>query len=78
MTDFDIEKDVPMPEHDVYRKRKYPFMKLEVDESFFVEAEDSLKVLNSMKSIVTYYQTNFDMRFVVKRVDGGVRCWRIH
>jgi len=76
MSDFDIEKNVPLPKHDVFRKRKYPFIEMEVGESFFVKGPKSKVALNGMKSIARYYRDKFNLCFTVKQVEGGIRCWR--
>ncbi len=78
MDDIIIEKDVPIPKINVSKRRKYPFMLLNIGDSFFIEANgDAFKKMEAtLRSSALYYQGVSPRRFAVKRVDRGIRCWR--
>lgn len=70
MTDYVIEKDIPVTGSD-RRKRKYPFGDMVVGDSFAVEKNDK----------VTPAASNFGIRHgmkfsVLKQEDGTYRVWR--
>ncbi len=78
MEDIIIEKGVPIPKINISKRRKYPFMLLKVGDSFCVKAngEAFKKTEATLRSSALYYQGVSTHRFSVKRVDGGIRCWR--
>jgi len=78
MEDIVIEKDIPIPKINVSKRRKYPFMLLKVGDSFYIKAEGDVfkKIEATLRSSALYYQGVSPHRFSVKRVDGGIRCWR--
>lgn len=52
---------------------KYPFHKLDVGESFFVENLQSRNLGGS----VTYASKVLGRKFITRSMDGGVRVWRV-
>jgi hypothetical protein len=79
MEEFVIEKNIPVPAYNPAKRRKYPFMYLEVGDSFFVEANgDKFKKIEAtIRSSSGHYHKMSGRKFAVKRVDGGLRCWRL-
>lgn len=81
MSIFKVDKDVPIPES---RGRRwgtsiYPFRDMEVGDSFFVPTESGQEVV--MGKRIASAGTNRALRkdgifFTVRKVEGGVRCWR--
>jgi hypothetical protein len=53
---------------------KYPFKTMQVGESFFVEGEENAK---RMHSTVYNYGVRYGKKFVARKVEGGVRVWRM-
>ena len=71
MSDFTIEKNVPIP---IQKRRcKYPWHELEIGDSFFVS---EIKVI-SISSSANSYGTRTGKKFTIRSVDGGCRVWRI-
>lgn len=74
-----IEKSIPFPSH--YRENILPSLrKMEVGESFFVEAESG-EVVRIMQgriaSSMVYIHKEKEKRFTSKTYDTGIRVWRI-
>lgn len=72
MTEFKIEKDVP-----VVRASKYPFPKMDVGDSFLVPntttyARDGKTAI----AAASRFGLKHGWKFVCRTVDGGVRIWR--
>jgi hypothetical protein len=68
MPEIQVERGIP----EIKRgNEKYPFESMHPGDSFFVQErfEQSLRVCASVRS-------KNGKRFVVRRVPGGVRCWR--
>lgn len=71
-----IDSGIPVPASNAGRKPKYPFEEMDVGQSFF-EAGDSGELQKNAISSVSYFRRKHpDMRFTVRRVDGGIRVWR--
>lgn len=70
---YEIERGVEMPV--MKTKAKYPFRELAVGDSFFVPDED---IANNkrMHSTAYNYGKRYGMKFVARRVEGGMRVWR--
>jgi len=70
---YKIEKNIKPPV-----KKKYPFEKMEVDDSFFVptEKDDKPRVATNVCSS-SRTQKGKGKIFTTRIVEGGVRCWRI-
>ena len=63
-----IDKNIPLPE----TRNRYPFDKLEVGNSFFVEGKTNIN-----GSRYHYVRKNHGKKFTTKRENGGLRVWRI-
>ena len=67
---------IPIPPPNTGPKKgkafKYPFHKLEVGESFFVENLQSRNLGGS----VTYASKVLNRKFITRTMEGGVRVWR--
>ncbi|MFN9086720.1 MAG: hypothetical protein ACK6DP_05125 [Gemmatimonas sp.] len=75
-----IEKGVPVPP--LTERMPLPFSAMEVGDSFFVAAKyDALSVMARIRSRHRYWQMGQcprpEMRITIRRVAGGVRCWRV-
>lgn len=74
---FDIEKGVP-PLPKTYNARKYPFSLMEESDSFFITSDDSGILQRRLTaSCAGFSKRNPGKKFSVRKVDGGVRVWRI-
>ncbi len=76
----EIEKDVNIP--DVHSKHKYPWDKMEVNDSVFIEAEKNESLSNLKKKVgpaARYYGdvTGKKFKTLLMREDSGIRVWRI-
>ena len=76
--EFKIEKGVPIPKVPYGAKKKpekYPFLSMDVGDSFFIPGMES--------KIVTAYISSWRRRvgnskkFSVRTMDGGIRVWRV-
>lgn len=77
-----IEKGVPIPESlSGGKTKKYPFLELEVGDSFLIEFNGQTptalqnKIVNNFSNYSRYHGTKYTSR--IKRDEGGVRVWRI-
>lgn len=73
-SEFKIEKGVPI----ITGRRantggKYPFEKLEIGDSFLVPN----KTTNTFGSFLSYWSRRLKRKFISRKVEGGVRVWRI-
>ena len=72
---FTVEKNVQMPA--VRANAIYPFGKLKVNESFFVQIEPYLeKRASSIRACASSFGKKHGMKFACRRVEGGIRIWR--
>lgn len=70
MTAIRIDKGIPIPE----RTTAWPFHAMVKGESFLVPA----KKFSALKSAVTHWHKQRPgEKFTVRKVDGGVRCWKV-
>lgn len=71
-----IETGVPAPSS----RAGYPFAAMGVNDSFMMPAatdEEAKKIGTSIGASARNYARKHDgVKFTVRRVDGGVRCWR--
>lgn len=72
MSEFTIEKGIPVPKKMVDRKSKYPFGAMEVGDSFFVKDGN----IRNMSRISSTHAKKMPYRFSCRTVEGGVRVWR--
>lgn len=71
-----IEKDIPMPDTAVKGSYKYPLNEMEVGDSIFEPGprnSNESKVRLSAKK----YGDKTGKRFSARKVEGGVRIWRV-
>jgi hypothetical protein len=72
-----IEKDVPMPTSKGRgRPPKYPFGKMEIGDSFFVNFTGDASRCNEVVAAYQYGRQN-NKAFSARKEDGGIRIWRI-
>lgn len=73
---FTIEKNIPITER---KTHEYPFTNMEIDDSFLVNAEGEKAIRTLAKQLSSHAsqagKTN-QMKFSIRSVDEGVRCWR--
>jgi hypothetical protein len=73
---YEIEKGVPVPEKGRPYKVKYPIAKMEIGDSFVIEADDAKT--NSRKSYLYALSARAGIRVTTrKQPDGSLRVWRI-
>lgn len=79
-TNFQIEKNVPMPEGRG-RPSAYPWAEMQVNDSFFIEVDAASKteVQNRTSASARMYRQKVGNGFKVatRSVDGGLRVWRV-
>jgi hypothetical protein len=66
-----IDDNVPMPAG--YYSIKYPWMEMEVGQSFLVPAETKLPAIRRLATM----RRPDGRRFSVRKTPDGYRCWRI-
>lgn len=82
---YPIEKDIPVPKRDA--NSKYGFSRLEVGDSIFVPDSDITirkypvgktyhRTIN-VQTAASYYASRKHIRLVTRKVEGGIRIWRI-
>jgi len=76
-----IDKNVPIPETQYrgQKESKYPFDKLGIGDSFFIECnkENARAKQSTLCALASRFGKNKRKSFIVKQVLGGVRVWRI-
>lgn len=77
-----VEKGFPLPSDSRGRPGgKYPFATMEVGDSFHMPAKDHAEVSNARARISasakTFRKSRPDVVFATRKVDGGIRVWRI-
>lgn len=68
-----ITKSVPIPTNAPGRKSKYPFMDMDVGDSFLVSGTCG----KNLRAAATFTSSKYGLKFTVRKVPGGHRCWRI-
>jgi hypothetical protein len=69
-----IDKNIPAPAVPNTLSPRYPFIQMDVGDSFFVAAAD----LSRVKSAAYYFtQRRPEYRFTVQKYNGAYRCWRV-
>ena len=78
MTEIKIEKGIPMPPSKRGRPSKYPWVELEIDESFFVPA-NGVPLKRVQQRLNPARHIPFGRKFVSRQMpkEDGVRVWRI-
>lgn len=78
-TSIKIDKNIPIPPADrrglaTSRTTKYPFRKMQIGESFLFPK--GTKVSNA-RSAAQQTARRSNMKFSVRQIEEGIRCWRI-
>lgn len=73
MSEFKVEKDVPVPTAR-WRNSKYPWADMKVNDSFFVKDGRVGNLLTSAKHWAK--REGNGAKFMTRSIDGGVRVWR--
>jgi hypothetical protein len=71
---YKIEKGIPIPST-IQKIDKYPFAKMDIDDSFFVEClkKEALRMQRSLH----YIRKKIKMDFISRINENGIRIWRI-
>ena len=69
-TTIKIDKNIPILA--LYTRTKYPFSDMEIGDSFLVSSDHK-----SIRSVAISAGRRLNAKFTVRKVDGGLRCWRI-
>lgn len=74
-----LDKNIPIP---VASKktgpRKYPFAEMEIGDSFFIEATSIQQIARKRSTLcVSAKRMGDNYKITIKRVIGGIRCWRV-
>ena len=74
MSEYVIEENHPMPavSPNKGKQEKYPWSKMDVGSSFFVEGGDPVRIKNAAGKAAQ----RSGKRFITRSVEGGVRIWR--
>ncbi len=81
---YEIEKNIPIPplakrgqKQGEKSGHRYPFKAMEIGDSFLVECESihDMRVRNNIR--LSIYNQAVTSRFTVRRVENGLRVWRI-
>ena len=74
MSTYEIEAGVPLPAP----QAKYPFAIMDVEDSFFVPYDGVPEnvVIKRLRGACNWAQNKYERKFIVRRVDEGVRVWR--
>ena len=68
-----VEKGIPIPTRKSQRWKRYPFPEMEVGDSFLVSREDGYKA----QSAAHEYGSRCGVKFCTRRLEIGLRVWRI-
>ena len=82
MSEVEIEHDIPVAaiqRGGGERHSKYPFADMQVGDSIFApgEGDEFKRVYERVAKALTYWRKRIPGRFCLRRVDGGVRVWRL-
>jgi hypothetical protein len=70
---FKIEKAIPVPAIDRKQRTIYPFREMEVGDSFFVKDGDVKRIGGSARQSGHHH----NRKYATRKVEGGVRVWRV-
>jgi hypothetical protein len=68
---FEIEKGIEIPKERGNKINMYPFAEMEVGDSFLTE------VTHVTGSVANFHKQNPEKKFTTRKVEGGIRVWRI-
>jgi len=71
---FKIENNIPQPEPHLGTKAKYPFTTMEVGQSVFI---DGGKHDSNPAIAAKMYAKRSGKKFTIRKIDNGVRVWRV-
>jgi hypothetical protein len=69
-----IDKNVPIPP--AAKDGKYPFKTMKIGDSFFCPARPDRRQMESLRSSLYNCGKRADVQVTVRKVAGGIRCWR--
>lgn len=76
---FKIEKNIPIPVGYAESGGIYPFLEMEIGDSFFIETEnhqqDTVRVHNTVTMLRK--RKGITLKMKTAKVKGGIRVWRI-
>lgn len=75
MSDYKIEKNVPVPSTLYTKTPKWPFREMEIGDSFVVPSNE----VKNARSSAYQLHIRTGMKFIIRlnRTNGEYRCWRI-
>lgn len=75
---IEVDSNIPIPARR-RRPSKYPFEKMDLGDSFFIEStEDRPNPERALGSVVHAANKRYgEMKFRIAKVDGGARVWRV-
>lgn len=74
MKAFVIEKNIPIPAaYD--RVHKWPFANMEVGDSFLVDFSEATR--RKLCTASSYYGKRRGKKFSIRKLDNGIRVWRV-
>jgi hypothetical protein len=72
-----IEKNIPIPEPGRNGpSSRFPFENMEPGDSFLVETKDHKK-MKQIQNLAYKCGPRYRMKFATRKVDGGMRVWRV-
>jgi len=74
-----IDKNIPIPEKQP-KASKYPFLGMKKGDSFFIEMDNQSQLqYNRLTSSIRTSKKRMgqDYRITLRKVEGGIRCWRM-
>lgn len=78
MQQFKVESGIAIPGVEKQTKNRYPWAEMKLGDSFFVPAKNQSAAMKRVKAAVKYYRaSNRGFRILCRRVDGGIRVWRV-
>ena len=78
MTMFKVESGIELPAKPKGgHGAKYPFAKMEPGQSFLLPTDSVNNVSNSAAKAASYWGSKLGRKFTTRRVEGGVRVWRV-
>lgn len=78
--DYPIDRGVPTPRTNHEVKKRYPWDEMRVGDSFFVpvaDGEDYAAVHRRVSASASTRRHRHGGRYTIRRVEGGLRCWRL-
>jgi hypothetical protein len=72
-SEFQIEKNVPIPKNGLHGRNKYPWREMKVGDSFLF-AKDITKATAYANA---HAASRAGLKFLTRRTEKGFRCWRV-